>query len=73
MATIHPYLGVTKKEGYNSRRQQKYEKETQRRFILNAHRKHDKDVIKWLENNKPYATAIKKLVREQIAQEKKKK
>lgn len=71
MATLHPYLGVMKQEGHNTRRMNNYNRTKMQRYGLNVNKKTEKDIIKWLESNRPYATALKKLIREQIAKEKK--
>ncbi len=70
MATLHPYLGVSKKKGYATKAVNKCNKENQRRYALNLHKKNDRALIKWLESNKPYQTTLKKLIREEMAREK---
>ena len=73
MATLHPYLGVSKEEGYNTRKSNEFSRTKTRRYGLHINRKTEKDIIAWLEENKPYQTAIKRLIKEQIAKEKKSK
>lgn len=70
MATLHPYLGVSKKEGYHTNRKNEYNRTAVKRYCFNVHLKKDKDIIKWIENNRPFITAVKKLIREQIKREK---
>ena len=70
MVTINPYLGVTKHKGYKTRQVNAYKKEHVRQIPLHLNKKYDRDVIKWLDENKPYQTAIKSLIREKIKQEK---
>ena len=41
------------------------------RYHLNVNVRRERAIIKWLEDNKPYQTAIKRLIREEIAREKK--
>lgn len=73
MVTINPYLGVSKKPGYKKKQVNDYNKIHMRRFGLNMNKKKERALIKWLEENKPYQTAIKKLIREQIKREKEQK
>ena len=70
MATLHPYLGVSKEEGYNTRKANEFNRTKMRRYGLHINKKTEKDIIDWLEKNKPYQTAIKGLIRKQIAKEK---
>ena len=44
-----------------------------RRYGLNVNKRKEKAIIKWLEENKPYQTAIKRLIKEEIKRERKKK
>ena len=70
MVTINPYLGVTKQEGYNKRKANEVNRIHMRRFSLNFNKRTERSLIKWMDENKPYQTAIKRLIREQIAREK---
>ena len=70
MVTINPYLGVTKQEGYKKRQVNEFNRTHMRRFSLNFNKRTERSLIKWLEENKPYQTAIKRLIREQIARDK---
>ena len=70
MVTINPYLGVTKKPGYKKKQVNEFNRVHMRRYGININKKKEKALIKWLEDNKPYQTAIKRLIREQIAREK---
>lgn len=72
MATLHPYLGVSKEKGYNTRISNEFSKTKTRRYGLHINKKTEKDIIKWLEDNKPYQTAIKRLIKDQIERERKK-
>ena len=71
MVTINPFYGVSKKEGYNKKRVNEYNRVHQRRYGLNLHKKYDRVLIKWLEENKPYQETIKRLIREEIIRERK--
>ena len=73
MVTINPYLGVSKKPGYKKRQVNEFNCTHMRRYGININKKTERAIIKWLEDNKPYQTAIKRLIREQIAREKGKK
>lgn len=73
MVTINPYLGVSKKQGYKKNQVNEFNRVHMRRYGININKKTEKALIKWLEANKPYQTAIKRLIREQIAREKAKK
>ena len=68
--TIHPYLGVTKKKDYYTKAVNRCIKLNQRRFEIHFHKKNDRALIKWIEENKPYQAAIKRLIREEIKREK---
>ena len=70
MVTINPYLGVSKKEGYKKRQVNEFNRTHMRRYGININKKTERSIVKWLEENKPYQTAIKRLIREQIAREK---
>ena len=70
MVTINPYLGVSKTEGYDKDRVNAYNRVHQKRYGLHLHKKYDRALIKWLEENRPYQSAIKRLMREQIKREK---
>lgn len=70
MPTINPYLGVQKLPGYKTTKDNRNNKENQRRYGINFHKKNDKELIKWLEDHKPYQKAFKTLISEQIAREK---
>ena len=70
MATLHPYLGISKQAGYETKRINQYRDKSIRRFFMNVNKKTEKDILKWMEANKPYQTAIKRLIREQIKREK---
>lgn len=68
LGNIRPHVGCkTKQERY--KRINDLKRQNQRIYIFNVNKKYDKDVIGWLENNKPYQAAIKWLVREQIKKE----
>ena len=71
MATIRPYLGVSKIEGYNKRRVNAYNRTHMRRYSLNVNKKKERAIIRWLEENKPYQNAIKRLICEEIKRKKK--
>ena len=71
MVTIHPYLGVSKKEGYKKRQVNEYNRTHMKQYNLHMNKRKERALIKWLEDNRPYQTAIKRLIREQIAREKK--
>ena len=70
MATINPYMGVSKIKGYATRAVNKCNKNNQRRYGLHLHKKHDRALIKWLEEHKPYQTTIKRLIKEEMQREK---
>ena len=70
MVTINPYWGVTKTEGYNKRRTNRFNKENMKRFGLHLHLKRDRKMIKWLDNHKPYQATLKRLIREEMEREK---
>lgn len=70
MVTINPNLGVTKQVGYEKRRVNRFNTENMKRFGLNLHLKHDRKMIKWLDNHKPYQATLKRLIREEMAREK---
>ena len=70
MVTINPYLGVSKRPGYKKDQVNEFNKTHMRRYCLNMNKKTEKQLIQWLEENKPYQTAIKRLIREQMAREK---
>ena len=70
MATINPYLGVSKKPGYKKKQVNEFNRTHMRRYGININKKKERSLINWLENNKPYQTAIKRLIREEIAREK---
>ena len=72
MATINPYLGVSKKPGYKKDQVNEFNRTHMRRYGLNLNKRKERALINWLENNKPYQTAIKRLIREEIAREKEK-
>ena len=69
MASIKPprVPGATRER--KNRQINDYKRRTQRIYILNVSKRTEQDVIGWLEQNKPYQTAIKWLVREQIKRE----
>ena len=69
MVTINPYLGVSKQEGYKTRKKMEYNKLHTRRFVMNLNKRTDRQIIRWLEKHKPYQTAIKNLILEQIKNE----
>lgn len=58
----------TKQERY--RQYNDFKRRSERIYILNIHKKWDAELIEWLEENKPYAGAIKWLIAEQIKREK---
>ena len=70
MVTINPYLGVSKVKGYKKRQVNEFNRTHMRRYGINMNKKTDRALIKWLEENKPYQSAIKRLIREQIKREK---
>lgn len=67
MATIHRRMPRTPQR--RNAQINTYKRNTQRIYLINISHKYDQDVIDWLEENKPYQTAIKWLVREQIKRE----
>ena len=71
MVTINPYLGVSKRPGYKKEQVNEFNRTHMRRFSLNMNKETEKNLILWLEENKPYQTAIKRLIREQIDREQK--
>lgn len=73
MVTINPYLGVSKEPGYKKKQVNEFNKLHMRRYGININKKTEKHLIKWLEENKPYQTAIKQLIQDQIDREKKEK
>lgn len=73
MVTINPNLGISKLKGYKKRQVNEFNKTHMRRYGLHLNKKKDRALIKWLETNKPYQTAIKRLIREEIEREKKEK
>lgn len=70
MATLHPYFGLSKKKGYRKTQANEYNATHMRRYGINVNKKREKKIIKWLEANKPYQSAIKRLILEQIEREK---
>ena len=70
MVTINPYLGVSKKPGYKKKQVNEFNRTHMRRYGININKRTEKKIIKWLEENKPYQTAIKRLILEQINREK---
>lgn len=68
--SLHPYMGVSKVPGYNTRKVNRCNTENQRRYGLHLHKKKDRALIKWMEANKPYQTTIKRLIKEEMAREK---
>lgn len=66
MATIHPQK---KRNGAYSPSINEYKRRTQKICLFNFSKIYDPDVIEWLERNKPYQTAIKQLIRDQIKRE----
>ena len=73
MVTINPYLGVSKKPGYNKRKANEYNKKHMRRYGLNFNIRKERALINWLEENSPYQTAIKRLIRKEIIRESRRK
>ena len=71
MVTINPSLGISKKPGYQKRKANAYNRLHQRTFIFNVNKIHEKKILKWMEENKPYQTALKRLILEEIDREKK--
>ena len=63
MATLHPYLGVSKEDGYHTRVANTYQKQYHKRYVIVVNKKYDKDIIKWMEENKPHSKTIKRLIR----------
>lgn len=66
MVTINPYLGVSKQKGYKVRMDMEYNRTHIRRYAISLNKRTDKEIIRWLEKHKPYQTAIKNLILEQI-------
>lgn len=77
MATIHRkhiFVGTPEeKRKYTTTQKNEYKRKTQRIYLLNIHKKLDKDIVDWLEENKPYSNAIKWLIEEQIKREREEK
>ena len=48
----------------------RYERRWKKSYRMTVNKKYEKDIIKWLDEHRPYQTAIKTLVREQIKREK---
>lgn len=71
MVTINPYLGYSKVEGYYKKKANEYNKKRMHRIHINVNVRKERSIMKWLEDNKPYQTAIKRLIKEEIAREKK--
>lgn len=46
-----------------------YKKAYVQRIVLDVSKRYEPDIVKWLADNKPYCTAIKWLIREQIKRE----
>ena len=70
MVTINPQFGITKQEGYAKRRVNRFNEKNVKRFGLNLHLKHDRKMIKWLDNHRPYQAVLKRLIREEMEREK---
>lgn len=73
MVTINPYLGYSKVKGYKKRKANEYNSKRMKRYGINVNIKRERSIVRWLEENKPYQTAIKRLIREEITKEKKEK
>lgn len=71
MVTINPYLGVSKKPGYKKKQVNAYNSVNMKQYHLNINRYTEKELLKWMEANRPYQAALKRLIREEIAREKK--
>ena len=71
--TIRPPIPYTPEERRkrNIEAVNRYERKWKKSYRITVSKKYEKDIIKWLDANRPYQTAIKKLVREQIARERK--
>lgn len=81
--TIRPtiiYVSPENREEWKERNRKKhialsnaYERKHKKSYRLTVNKKYEREIIKWLEANRPYQTAIKRLIREEIAREKERK
>ncbi len=69
MATINPYLGSTKRANYYMDKANEYNKKHMFRVSLNFNSETEKSLVRWLENNRPLQTSIKRLIKEEIKRE----
>ena len=80
--TIRPPIPIPpeKREEWEANKRRKhgiasnrYEKKHKKSYRLTVNKVYERGIIKWLEANRPYQTAIKRLIREEIAREKERK
>lgn len=73
--TLRPHIPRPKRTEEEKRKAlydavNRYERKWKKSYRITVNKKYEKEIIRWLEANRPYQTAIKRLIREEIAKEK---